>query len=264
MDLHLKGKIALVTGSTTGIGFSIAESLAKEEVTVAINGRSEERVTQAIEKISCNYKQAELIPIVADLSTNEGITKVIQNLPAIDILINNYGIYEVQSFYELSEEDWLKSFNHNVMSGVRLSRHYLPSMLKQNWGRIIFISSESALQIPTDMIHYGVSKTAQVSLARGLAELTTATDITVNSVLPGPTRTEGVENFLEQTAKQNNQTLEELEKNFFTDVRPTSLIKRFIKPEEVSSLVTYLCSPLAAAINGSAVRIDGGLIRSII
>jgi len=246
MDLKLKGKSALVTGSTTGIGFAIAQILAHEGATVAINGRSQDRVTQAIQQIKANNPEAHLIAARADLSKN-----------------NNAGIYNAKPFVDISDEEWLQMFEINVMSGVRLSRHYLVPMLKQNWGRIIFISSESALQIPKEMIHYGMSKTAQLSIARGMAELTKGTHVTVNSVLPGPTSSEGVSQFVNDLGKQQNKTAKQVEKEFFENLRPTSLIKRFATTEEIANMVAFLSSPLSSATNGAAVRVEGGLLLSI-
>ncbi|MBE9008404.1 SDR family NAD(P)-dependent oxidoreductase [Fortiea sp. LEGE XX443] len=264
MDLKLQNKSALISGSTTGIGFAIAQTLAQEGASVIVNGRTEQRVTQAIDKIKYNYPEAKVTGIVADLATPKGIEQVVAQVSQVDILINNLGIYEPKSFFEITDKDWLHIFEVNVLSGVRLSRQYLHKMLKQNWGRIIFISSESGFQIPVEMIHYGVTKTAQISLARGLAEMTVGTQVTVNSVLPGPTRSEGVEEFITQMAKEQGINASKVEAEFFQKVRPTSLIKRFATNEEVATLVAYLSSPLASATNGAAMRVDGGVIRSII
>lgn len=263
MDLKLSDKSALVSGSTAGIGFAIAQSLAEEGVSVIINGRSEQRVTQAIEKIQKSHRQAKISGIVADLSTSSGAQQLFDKVPTVDILVNNLGIYEPKAFSDISDEDWLRMFEANVLSGVRLSRQYLPTMLKHDWGRIIFISSESGVQIPVEMIHYGMSKTAQIAIARGLAEMTAGTGVTVNSVLPGPTRSDGVEGFVQQMAKERNVDVAQVETEFFQSVRPTSLIKRFATPEEVAAMVVYVCSPLAAATNGAALRVDGGVVKSI-
>jgi NAD(P)-dependent dehydrogenase (short-subunit alcohol dehydrogenase family) len=263
MDLQLKDKIALVTGSTAGIGFAIAQVLADEGATVIINGRTKERVTQAIQQIQTNNPQAKLIAAPADLSNKKGIETIIQQLPTVDILINNVGIYDVKPFMDISDEEWLYIFDVNVMSGIRLSRHYLASMLEKNWGRIIFISSESGLQTPPEMVHYGMTKTAQLAIARGIAETTAGTNVTVNSVLPGPTSSEGVIQFIKNVGKERNQSPEEIEKEFFKSVRPSSLVKRFTTPEEIANMVAFLCSPLSSATNGAAVRVDGGVIRSI-
>ncbi|MBD2486506.1 SDR family NAD(P)-dependent oxidoreductase [Aulosira sp. FACHB-615] len=263
MDLKLDNKSALVSGSTTGIGFAIAQTLAQEGAAVIVNGRSEQRVTQAIDKIKQTTPDAKVTGIVADLATPAGVEQVFAQVPQVDILINNLGIYEPKAFFEITDEDWLHILEVNVLSGVRLSRKYLQKMLAQNWGRVIFISSESGVQIPVEMIHYGVTKTAQISLARGLAELTVGTGVTVNSVLPGPTRSEGVEEFITQMGKEKGISASEVEAEFFQKVRPSSLIQRFATNEEVATLVAYLSSPLASATNGAAVRVDGGVIRSI-
>lgn len=263
MDLQIKGKKVLVTGSTAGIGFAIAQRLAAEGAQVVINGRTEERVYQAIEKIKIEQPQAQLLAAVADIGNVEGIKKLEQDITEVDILINNAGIYDAKPFLAISDEEWLHMFEVNVMSGVRLSRHYLPIMMKNNWGRIIFISSESGLQIPREMVHYGMSKTAQLAVARGIAESLVGTNITVNSVLPGPTRSEGVNQFIDSLGKQQDKTAEEIEKEFFATVRPSSLIKRFASSEEVANMVAYLSSPLASATHGSSVHVDGGIVRSI-
>jgi len=263
MDLQLNGKRALITGSTVGIGFAIAKALAEEGVQVAVNGRTEERVSEAQRRIATETSNARIGGVAADLSSPDGVTKVIEACPEIDILVNNVGIFEPRAFDQISDADWLRFFEVNVMSGVRLTRHYLPQLKDRDWGRIVFISSESAANIPAEMIHYGVTKTAQVALARGLAETTTGTGITVNSVLPGPTLSEGVGTFLQQLAKERGITLDEMEKQFFETTRPSSLIKRFIQPEEVASLVVYVCSPLSSATNSAALRVDGGVVRSI-
>ncbi len=263
MDLQLKDKTALVTGSTVGIGFAIAELLAKEGASVIINGRSQERVDIAIEQIQKKVPKAMLKAAVADLGTKEGCEQVIMQLPKVDILINNVGIYDAKPFVDISDEEWLRFFQINVMSGVRLSRHYFTPMLKQNWGRIIFISSESGLQIPKEMVHYGMTKSAQISIARGIAETAEGTQVTVNSVLPGPTRSEGVDEFIKSIGKERNLTAKEVEDDFFKTVRPTSLIKRFESIEEIANMVAFLCSPLASAITGAAIRVEGGVVRTI-
>jgi NAD(P)-dependent dehydrogenase (short-subunit alcohol dehydrogenase family) len=264
MDLKLDGKSALVSGSTAGIGFAVAQTLAKEGAATIINGRSEARVAQAIAKIQQNTPTAQVSGVVADVATIEGVEQVFQQVPHIDILVNNLGIYEPKTFFDITDEDWLNIFEVNVLSGVRLSRQYLPKMLEQNWGRIIFISSESAVQIPVEMIHYGTTKTAQLAISRGLAEISAGTGVTVNSVLPGPTRSEGVEEFITQMGQKRGISSAEVEAEFFQTLRPTSLIKRFATNEEVAALVVYLSSPLASATNGAALRVDGGVVRSII
>ncbi|MEH2056313.1 MAG: SDR family NAD(P)-dependent oxidoreductase [Nostoc sp.] len=264
MDLKLHGKSALVSGSTAGIGLAIALGLAQEGASVIVNGRSEERVAQAIAKIQQNTPDAKVSGVVADAATASGIEQLFQKVPHVDILINNVGIYEPKTFFDITDEDWLNIFEVNVLSGVRLSRQYLQKQLEQNWGRIIFISSESAIQIPVEMIHYGTTKTAQLAIARGLAEMTVGTGVTVNSVLPGPTRSEGVEEFITKLAQERGISPTEVEAEFFQNVRPSSLIKRFATNEEVAAIVVYLSSPVASATNGAALRVDGGVIRSIV
>jgi NAD(P)-dependent dehydrogenase (short-subunit alcohol dehydrogenase family) len=263
MDLQLKGKLALVTGSTVGIGFAIAEGLAREGATVIVNGRSEARAAKAVENIREKIPEAKVDAFVADLSTADGFEALQSVYPKVDILVNNLGIFNPQPFEEISDDEWRRFFEINVLSGVRLSRHYLPRMKQGGWGRIVFISSESALQIPVEMIHYGLTKTAQLAISRGLAESTIGTGVTVNSVLPGPTASEGVTDFVGKLASQSKQTASEFEKFFFEKVRPSSLLQRFETPEEVANLVVYICSPLASATNGAALRVDGGVLRSI-
>lgn len=264
MDLELTNKIAVVSGSTAGIGLAIASALAQEGATVIVNGRSQERVSAAIEQIKTIKADAKLQGVAADLSTQAGANELFQQVPQADILVNNLGIYEPKAFADISDDDWLKIIEVNVLSGVRLSRHYLPLMLEKNWGRIIFVSSESAVNIPVEMIHYGVTKTAQVALARGLAELTVGSNVTVNSVLPGPTKSEGVESFVEGMATSQGVDPAQVEREFFQNTRPSSLIKRFATPEEVAALVTFVASPLSSATNGAALRVDGGVVRSIL
>jgi len=263
MNLQLHGRTALVTGSTAGIGFAIAKTLAEEGAQVIVNGRTEERVRDAQRSIAAEAPNSRIRGIAADLSTPDGASKIIETFPEADILINNAGIFEPKAFEEISDADWLKLLEVNLLSGVRLSRHYLPAMKNRNWGRIVFISSESAVNIPAEMIHYGVTKTAQVALGRGMAETTVGTGVTVNSVLPGPTLSEGVGTFLKQLAKEQGITVGEVEKQFFEKTRPSSLLKRFIRPEEVASLVAYVCCPLSSAVNGAALRVEGGVVRSV-
>lgn len=264
MDLRLTNKRALVTGSTAGIGFATAASLAREGASVVINGRSQERVDKALKRIKEDTPLARVSGIAADAGTAEGVQQLTNALSSVDILVNNLSFFEPKDFGAITDEDWLKIFEVNILSGIRLSRFYLPKMLKQNWGRIVFISSESAIQIPVEMIHYGVSKTAQLAIARGLAETTSGTGVTVNSILPGPTRTEGVETFVQSLAKQQNTDTGTIEKEFFKTARPSSLLQRFARPEEVAAMITYVCSDLASATNGAALRVDGGVVRSII
>ena len=262
MDLQLKGKRVLVTGSTAGIGFAAARAFAMEGASVVINGRKQDRVDSAIAQIRKSQPGAELTGIAADVSNAAGCAKLIQTAPDVDVLVNNMGIFEPKPFEKIPDEDWLRFFEANVMSGVRLSRHYLPSMRRRNWGRILFVSSESGVQIPVEMIHYGMTKTAQIAIARGLAESVVGTGITVNSILPGPTRSEGVETFVAQMGGGGDSAVFEAE--FFKSVRPSSLLKRFATVEEVASTIVYLCSPLASATTGAAVRADGGVVRAIL
>jgi NAD(P)-dependent dehydrogenase (short-subunit alcohol dehydrogenase family) len=264
MDLHLKQKSALVTGSTAGIGLAIATALAREGADVIINGRSATRVAAAIQRIRAEGATGQLLASVADLSTADGAAALIGQIPSVDILVNNVGMYEPKAFEDISDHDWFRIFEFNVMSGVRLSRAYLAGMKERNWGRIVFISSESAVNIPVEMIHYGMTKTAQLAISRGLAELTAGTGVTVNAVMPGPTRSEGVEQFVEQMAASRNSSAAEVEEEFFKTVRPSSLLKRFATPEEVAALVAFVCSPLSSATNGAAMRADGGVVRSIV
>jgi len=264
MDIQLTNKKALVTGSTAGIGFAVASLLAQEGAAVVVNGRSQRRVAQAVQRIRTERKNAQVTGIPADLGNKEGVSLLIRDVPVVDILVNNLGIFEPKPFSEITDEDWLRFFEVNVLSGARLSRFYLPQMLQKNWGRIVFISSESGVNIPVEMVHYGVTKTAQIALARGVAEATAGTGVTVNSVLPGPTRSEGVEKFVEDLAKGQNTEAATVEAEFFRTARPTSLIRRFAAPEEVAALVVYVCSPRASATNGSALRVDGGVVRSIV
>jgi NAD(P)-dependent dehydrogenase (short-subunit alcohol dehydrogenase family) len=258
MDLGLKGKRALVTGSTAGIGFAIAKLLAKEGAFVYVNGRTEERVKKAVGEI-----EGEVDGIAADLTTAEGAKKLFGRVPQVDILVNNLGIFEAKPFLEIEDAEWTRFFEANVLSGVRVTRHYLPHMLEKKWGRVLFISSESGLQIPSEMVHYGMTKTAQIAVARGIAESFPASGVTVNSVLPGPTASEGVGVFVEDLAKQQGKSKAEVEKSFFEHARPTSLIKRFETIEEVANMAVYLCSEAASATTGAAVRVEGGIVKSI-
>ncbi len=264
MDYQLKNKVCLVTGSTAGIGFAIASALAGEKAEVIINGRTDDRVAEAIDKIRKLHPHAKLEAFAGDLSQASDVAEVYERFPEVDVLVNNVGTYEVKPFDQLSDADWQAIIDTNFFSGLRLSRSYLPRMLSQNWGRIIFISSESGVQIPVEMIHYGVTKTMQIALARGLAETTSGTGVTVNSVLPGPTRSEGVETFLQGMASQQGKSLADLEKEFFKTARPSSLLQRFATNEEVANMVAYVASPLSAATNGAALRVDGGVVRAIL
>ena len=257
MDLQLSDKLAIVSGSTAGIGYAIAEALAKEGARVVVNGRTQAAVTEAVSKIGHGA-----VGFAGDLSNAAKASELARKFPDVDILVNNLGIFEPKPFEEIPDEDWRRFFDVNVLSGVRLARAFLPGMKRRNWGRIIFISSESAIQIPAEMIHYGMTKTAQLAVSRGLAESLAGTRITVNCVLPGPTQSRGVNDFVNQMAKANNMSFEQVQKEFFERVRPTSLLKRFITPEEVGSFVAFVASPLAAATNGAALRVDGGVLKS--
>jgi len=263
MNLGLGGKTAVVSGSTAGIGFAIAATLAAEGASVTINGRTEERVKSALAAIRRQSTAADVRGVAADLGGASGVDAFVRQVPAADILINNVGIFEPKPFAQISDADWLRFYEVNVLSGVRLARAYLPGMLQKNWGRIIFISSESAQQIPAEMIHYGMTKTAQIAIARGLAESVAGSGVTVNSVLPGPTASEGVDTFVEQMAKQQGIGRAEVEKQFFASVRPSSLLKRFETPEEIAAVVAFVASTQSATINGAAVRAEGGVVRSI-
>jgi len=264
MDLKLKNKTAFISGSTAGIGFAIAHSLLQEGVKVIINGRTEEGITAAVKELKALVADADVSGLAADFSKVEEINALIENLPDIDILINNAGIFEPKPFEEIPDEDWFRFFEVNVMSGIRLSRSIFPKMLAKNWGRIIFISSESAVFIPEEMIHYGMTKTAQLAVSRGLAELTKGTRVTVNSILPGPTKSKGVGTFIQDLANAGNISTAEVEKDFFKNLRPSSLLQRFASIEEIASTVTYYVSPLASATNGASIRVEGGLVRSIL
>ncbi len=264
MNLGLQGKQAVVTGSTAGIGLAIASVLAEEGVRVLINGRTEARVAAALDAIRQRCKSADVRGIAADLGNSEGVAKFIQQVPEADILVNNLGIFEPKPFLEIPDSDWIHIFAVNVLSGVRLTRHFLPGMLRKNWGRVIFVSSESAQQIPSEMIHYGMTKTAQVAIARGLAESVAGTGVTVNSVLPGPTASEGVTSFVQGMARQQGISAAEIERQFFATVRPSSLLKRFERPDEVAAVVAFVASAQGAIINGAAVRAEGGIVRSVL
>jgi NAD(P)-dependent dehydrogenase (short-subunit alcohol dehydrogenase family) len=263
MKIDLSGKTALVTGSTAGIGYAIAKGLATTGAHVVLNGRSQAKVDAAVGKLAEAVAGAKVRGIAADVSTAAGCNALVAALPEVDILINNAGIFEPKDFFEIPDADWTRIFEVNVMSGVRLSRVYMEGMLKRNWGRIVFISSESGLNIPKEMIHYGVTKTAQIALARGLAELTRGTAVTVNSVLPGPTLSEGVETFVRNLAKQNGQSEAEAAANFVKQHRPTSLLQRFASVDEIANMVVYVASKEASATNGAALRAEGGIVNSI-
>jgi len=261
MDLKLGGRLALVSGSTAGIGFAIAEALAREGARVVVNGRTQASVDKAVAELQA-ATGGKLLGFAGDLSHPDAAETLARTHPGVEILINNLGIFEPKPFEDIPDSDWARFFDVNVISGVRLARLYLPGMRAADFGRIIFISSESALQIPAEMIHYGVTKTAQIAVARGLAEAVAGTGITVNSVLPGPTRSRGVGDFVEQMAKAGGKSAADVEADFFKNVRPTSLIKRFATTDEVASLVAYIASPLASATTGAALRVDGGVVKS--
>ena len=263
MNIDLSGKTALVTGSTSGIGHAIAKGLAASGASVVVNGRTQAKVEAAAAGLVKAVAGAKVRGIAADVSTAVGCNALVAALPKVDILINNAGIFEPKGFLEIPDEDWSRFFDVNVMSGVRLSRAYLPEMLKRNWGRIVFISSESALNIPQEMIHYGMTKTAQLAIARGLAEMTRGTAVTVNSVLPGPTLSEGVETFVKDLAKQHGQSVEEAASQFVKQFRPTSLLQRLASVEEIANMVVYISSKQASATNGAALRAEGGIIQTI-
>ncbi|UYO52292.1 SDR family NAD(P)-dependent oxidoreductase [Rhodopseudomonas palustris] len=263
MHIDLSGKTALVTGSTAGIGHAIAKGLAATGANVVINGRGQAKVDAAVAAVSKVAKGGKITGVAADVSTADGCAKLVAAQPDVDILINNTGIFEPKPFFDIPDEDWQRFFDVNVMSGVRLSRAYMPAMLKRNWGRIVFIASESALMIPQEMIHYGMTKTAQLSVSRGLAELTRGTAVTVNAVMPGPTMSEGVQTFVADLAKQNGQSESEAAANFIKQHRPGSLIQRFATVEEIANMVVYVSSKESAATNGAALRAEGGLLQTI-
>jgi len=263
MKLSLENKKVLVSGSTAGIGYAIAKGFAQEGATVYVNGRNSNTVEQAVQRIRTEVPGAIIHGIAADLATVEGFTTVSQQLAEVDILINNLGIFEPVAFFDTTDEDWFTMYNINVVSGVRLTRFYMPKMLDNNWGRVIFISSESALQVPTEMIHYGMSKTAQLAVANGLAQLTKGTGVTVNSILPGPTYSEGVQKFIGDLAQQGNISTKEVEQQFFAETRPLSLLQRFITPDEIAATVLFVSSEWAAATNGAAIKADGGILKGL-
>jgi len=261
MDLKLTEKIALITGSTAGIGNAIAASLAREGATVIVSGRTPAAVESAVAAMKAETR-GDVLGFAGDLSVAAVAQELLERHPVVDILVNNLGIFEVKPFEEITDADWQRFFDVNVLSGARLSRLYLPSMRKRNWGRIIFISSESAYHIPAEMIHYGMTKAAQIAVARGLAETTAGSGVTVNSVLPGPTRSRGVGDFVAEMAAKSGKSARTVESEFFKTARPTSLLRRFSTPEEVAAMVTYVASPLSSATNGAALRVDGGTIKS--
>jgi NAD(P)-dependent dehydrogenase (short-subunit alcohol dehydrogenase family) len=263
VDLGLEEKRALITGSTAGIGFATARSLARERAEVTINGRTQHRVDEALERLKQGLPGARIEGIAADLSNAKGCKSITEKLPEVDILINNLGVYEPKPFEQITDEDWLRIFETNVLSGTRLSRHYITGMRARNWGRIVFVSSESALQIPPEMVHYGMTKTAQLAISRGLAETLAGSGVTVNCVLPGPTSSEGVGEFVEQMAVERGINAHAVEQDFFRNMRPSSLLQRFATPDEVAAMIAYVCSVQASATTGAALRVDGGVVRAI-
>jgi NAD(P)-dependent dehydrogenase (short-subunit alcohol dehydrogenase family) len=260
----LKGKLAVVSGSTAGIGFAIATTLAREGARVVINGRTPERVRAAAERIRMELRGAEVTEVHADLGAAEGIAKLVDQVPSADILVNNLGIFEPRPFLEIPDSEWLRFYEVNVMSGVRLTRHYLPGMLEKKWGRVVFISSESGQQIPAEMVHYGMTKTAQIAIARGVAESVAGSGVTVNSVLVGPTASEGVGDFVQIMARNRGVSSAQIEKEFFETVRPSSLLKRFETTDEIAAIVAFVASTQSVGINGAAVRAEGGVVRSLL
>ncbi|WAH56706.1 SDR family NAD(P)-dependent oxidoreductase [Pseudomonas silvicola] len=264
MDLGLTGKRALVTASTAGIGLATARALAAEGASVTVNGRTQSRVDAAVEALRREFPDAAIAGIAADLGRSAGCEALVGQLGEVDVLVNNLGIFEPKPFEQIADADWLRFFETNVLSGVRLSRHYVPDMRSRNWGRIVFVSSESALQIPTEMIHYGMTKTALLAVARGLAETLAGTGVTVNSVLPGPTASEGVGGFVAQMAAQRGVDAAAVEREFFATARPSSVIQRFATPGEVAAMIAYVCGVPASATTGAALRVDGGVVRAIV
>jgi NAD(P)-dependent dehydrogenase (short-subunit alcohol dehydrogenase family) len=262
MDLQLNDKTALITGSTAGIGLAIARKLAVEGASVIIAGRTQAKLDQAVDGIRI-AGGARVEGVLADPATTEGAATLLTAAPFVDILVNNLGIYEIKNFMDIADEDWRTYFEVNVLSGARLARAYFPGMLQKNWGRIIFISSESGLVTPGPMIHYGMTKSAQLAISRGLAEMTKGTKVTVNSVLPGPTRSEGIVEFLKSLASDPEAPPDQIEREFFAKGRPSSLLQRMIEPEEIANLVAYVASPLSSATNGAALRVDGGVIPTL-
>lgn len=263
MDLGLGSKLALVTGSTAGIGFATAEALAREGARVIVNGRTSARVESALQQLRRAIPHADIQGVAADVSSAAGCDSVIRAFPELDVLVNNMGIFEPKPFEDISDADWLRIFEANVLSGVRLARHYVRGMRARNWGRIVFVSSESGLQIPAEMIHYGVTKTAQLAVARGLAETLAGTNVTVNSVLPGPTASEGAGKFVSQMAAATGKDTATIEREFFQTARPSSVLQRFSTTAEVAAMIAYVCSTQASSTTGTALRVDGGVVRAI-
>ena len=264
MKIDLHGRRAVISGSTAGIGFAIAKGLAEAGAAVVINGRGESAVKQAVTRVVETVAGASVDGIAADLATTEGVSEFLRRAGTADILVNNLGIFEPKAFEGITDADWYRFFETNVMTGIRLSRHFLPAMREKNWGRVVFISSESALNVPTEMIHYGMTKTAQLALARGLAQTMAGTGVTVNAVLPGPTRSKGVADFLHGMSQDCHQPADAIEKEFIAQHRPSSIIRRLATPEEVANMVVYVCSEQASATTGAALRVDGGVVQYIV
>ncbi|MCF6405058.1 SDR family NAD(P)-dependent oxidoreductase [Chitinophaga filiformis] len=264
MDLQLKLKTAFVSGSTQGIGFAIARQLLAEGAKVIINGRTQEKIDLALRKLKQEIPGAEVSGIAADFADPEEVDHLLEALPAIDILVNNVGIFDLRPFFDTKDSDWTKFFEVNVMSGVRLSRALLPKMLERKWGRVIFISSESGINVPENMIHYGMTKTAMISVSRGLSQLTKNTGVTVNTIIGGPTYSEGVAGAVEQLSAAQGRNVEDVKADLIMALNPTSLLQRFIEPEEIAHLAVYLSSPLSLATNGAALRADGGVLNTIL
>jgi NAD(P)-dependent dehydrogenase (short-subunit alcohol dehydrogenase family) len=263
MNINLKGRKAIVTGSTAGIGRATAEGLARAGASVVISGRGNARVDEAVRQMRQAFPESNISGVAADLSTAAGAEALFARAPDADILINNLGTGVLRDFVDTTDEDWLSIFQLNVMSGVRMTRHYLPKMVRRNWGRVVFVSSESGVNIPKEMIDYGMTKTAQLAISRGLAESVAGTGVTVNAVLPGPTRSEILSNWMTAQAKDRGITQEEAEQTFLKTARPTSLIRRFATTDEVANMIVYVCSEQASATTGAALRVDGGVVRFV-
>jgi NAD(P)-dependent dehydrogenase (short-subunit alcohol dehydrogenase family) len=263
MIINLKGRTAIVTGSTAGIGRATAEGLARAGASVVVNGRGRERTDEAVGQLRQAFPEADIAGVAADLATAEGSQALFAEAPDADILVNNVGTAFLRDFADIKDEDWLSLFQLNVMSGVRASRHYLPRMVQRGWGRVIFVSSESGVNIPKEMIDYGMTKTAQLAISRGLAESVAGSGVTVNAVLPGPTRSEILGNWMAALAKDEGITQEEAEQAFLKNNRPTTLIRRLATTDEVANMIVYLCSEQASATTGAALRVDGGVVRFV-
>jgi len=264
VNLQLHNKTAFISGSTKGIGFSTAQKLLEEGASVIINGRNQKVVDQKVSELKSKFSNDKVTGLAADFSNINEVNLLIERLPSIDILINNLGVFSPAEFLDISDQDWLKIFEINVLSGIKLSKHCFPEMKSNKWGRIVFISSASGISIPKEMIHYGTTKTAQLAISRGLAELTKGTNVTVNTIIPGPTSSDGIIGYISGLAAERKLTQQELLEDFFRSVRPTSLLQRFITVEEVANMITFISSPLASATNGAVIKVDGGIVNSII